>query len=370
MLNRPGEAIYNDANGRIEGNHPFQIAWLPDEEREAYLVVLRQLALEQHIATEPAIVFEGNIPSDPGNNSELVTLLNDLSTSAEPTGRSPRIWLGESVQIGPPTSVDFHPQAGSNLLVVGQDESAASGILATGLVTLAAQSPGAESSSTEDAPVFWVFDGHPVGTPDAELWKRVANVAGSSTRIVTPPAARQALEELSTELARRASADPGTHAPLFLLITNLSKFRDLRKDEDDFGLGSFGSRDAEAVASPGKRFSELLTKGPEVGIHTLMWADTYSNVERWLSRQSLKEFELKILFQMNAGDSSNLIDSPAASRLGVHRALLYREETGTVVKFRPYGPPKPAWLDWAQNQLQALSAALEPATDLDEFPVA
>ena len=37
LLTRPGEAIYNDANGLFEGNHPFQIVWLSDNERDDYL---------------------------------------------------------------------------------------------------------------------------------------------------------------------------------------------------------------------------------------------------------------------------------------------------------------------------------------------
>ena len=36
LLSRPGEAIYNDSNGLIEGNHPFQVVWLPDARREVY----------------------------------------------------------------------------------------------------------------------------------------------------------------------------------------------------------------------------------------------------------------------------------------------------------------------------------------------
>ena len=37
LLTRPGEAIYNDANGVYEGNHPFQVVWLPDGQRDDYL---------------------------------------------------------------------------------------------------------------------------------------------------------------------------------------------------------------------------------------------------------------------------------------------------------------------------------------------
>jgi energy-coupling factor transporter ATP-binding protein EcfA2 len=37
LLGRPGEAIYNDANGLFEGNHPFQVVWLSDHQRKTYL---------------------------------------------------------------------------------------------------------------------------------------------------------------------------------------------------------------------------------------------------------------------------------------------------------------------------------------------
>ena len=37
LLSRPGEGIYNDAAGAMEGNSPFQVVWLPDEVRESYL---------------------------------------------------------------------------------------------------------------------------------------------------------------------------------------------------------------------------------------------------------------------------------------------------------------------------------------------
>ena len=44
MLSRPGEAIYNDANGAPEGNHFFQVVWLSEERREAHLKELLEKA--------------------------------------------------------------------------------------------------------------------------------------------------------------------------------------------------------------------------------------------------------------------------------------------------------------------------------------
>ncbi|CAK8724371.1 MAG: FtsK/SpoIIIE family protein [Candidatus Electronema aureum] len=68
LLSRPGEAIYNAANGLVEGNNPFQVAWLPDEERDQYLDKINALARQQNFAfPQSQIVFEGNAPAASSN---------------------------------------------------------------------------------------------------------------------------------------------------------------------------------------------------------------------------------------------------------------------------------------------------------------
>src|SRR5205823_863825 len=57
-------------------------------------------------------------------------------------------WLGEAMAIKDPTAAVFRPQSGSNLLVVGQYEESALGLLATALLSLAAQYPAAENQAT------------------------------------------------------------------------------------------------------------------------------------------------------------------------------------------------------------------------------
>jgi len=78
----------------------------------------------------------------------------------------------------------------------------------------------------------------------------------------------------------------------------------------------------------------------------------------------LREFENRILFQMSANDSSTLIDSPAASRLGPNRALFNSEELGKLEKFRPYGYPSHDWLAMVHTKLSGRLelAALDSAT--------
>ena len=72
--------------------------------------------------------------------------------------------------------------------------------------------------------------------------------------------------------------------------------------------------------------------------------DTLNNVNRWLNRKALSEFEMRVVFQMSANDSASLIDSPKASSLGLHRALFYSEHAGTLETFRPYATPDAEWI--------------------------
>ena len=66
----------------------------------------------------------------------------------------------------------------------------------------------------------------------------------------------------------------------------------------------------------------------------------------------MREFEMRVLFQMSAADSSHLIDSPAASKLGLHRALYFSEDRGHAEKFRPYGLPSADWLQSLKQQFE------------------
>ncbi|MFG0333932.1 MAG: FtsK/SpoIIIE domain-containing protein [Maioricimonas sp. JB049] len=381
LLTRPGEAIYNDANGMLEGNHPFQIAWLPDEQRERLLSDLASLAGRRGIDVRPAIVFEGNILSDPARNGELVRLLEGAD---EPLPSAvPRIWLGEAVEIRPATELLLPRQSGSNLLLAGQAPEAALGVQTNAFVTLAGQlsTTGSERAATDDpasappprehseapAAQLYLFDGSSAEEPSAAIWRRLTGMFPRGVRLVRPREAAGAIDELATLLGHR-DADPDHPAPrVFLIVHHLSRFRDLRKAEDDFGMGSFGSMGESKPPSPGTQFANILAEGPACGIHSLIWCDSYNNIDRWFSRQTLRELEYRVAFQMNATDSSNLIDSPAASRLGPNRALLYREETGTSEKFRPYTVPDEAWLRSLHDR--RTQVPIETAIDPDEFRV-
>ena len=125
-LSRPGEAIYNAANGLVEGNNVFQVAWLPDEERNRYLEQIAALARDRgYRPAEPQIVFEGNAPAEVAKNRPLADLLE--ADGWPRAARAVYAWLGEPIAIKEPTAALFRRQSGSNLLVVGQADEGALG---------------------------------------------------------------------------------------------------------------------------------------------------------------------------------------------------------------------------------------------------
>ena len=106
-------------------------------------------------------------------------------------------------------------------------------------------------------------------------------------------------------------------------------------------MSGFG---ATKSATPASQLGDLIRKGPLVGIHVIVWSDTFSNAMRWLSNSLLREFDSRIAFRLNQTDSSSLIDTPAAASLSPGRAILYRDQTGAADRFRPFSWPSQQWL--------------------------
>jgi hypothetical protein len=348
LLSRPGEAIYNDAGGLVEGNNPFQTAWLPDDRRDSYLDQVAEKADERSARRDPPIVFEGNAPANVERNRKLGRLVEQTEWPAAPT--APQIWLGEAVAIKDPTCVTFRRLSGANLFIVGQRDDAALAMMAVAMVSLAAQHSPASAS-------FVVLDGRPTDAPHTGYLQQVASTLPHRTRIVEWREVADAVNDLATETQRRQDADQTDAPAIYVIVLGLQRYRMLRRSENDYG---FSMGDEDKPPAPEKQFAELLREGPPYGVHILTWVDTPASLDRTFDRQTLGMFDNRVLFQISAADSSNLIDSPAANKLGYHRALLYSEEQGTGEKFRPYAVPEAGWLEHIRERFQNKPTPADP----------
>ena len=328
LLTRPGEGIYNDQAGALAANSPFQIVWLPEDERDAVLDRVAALAAKQSSLPPPPIVFEGNAPADVRDNTQLAALLRQRPAKRP---QSAHAWLGAPNSIKGPTEALFQRQSGSHLLAIGQSTERTLTLLAVALVSLAAQYP-------DDQAEFVVLDPHG-SEPDADgVFQKLAAMLPGRIKVGGPAEVAELMAGLEKDLAARTPTS-GRGAPeLFLIVHELQRFKALRP-EDEFRF----SMDDEPAASPSKVLADLLGEGGPCGMHVLATTDTWNNVSRWIPRKLMAEFEMRVLYQMSANDSANLIDSPAATTLGLHRALFFNEHLGTLETFRPYAMPDDAW---------------------------
>jgi hypothetical protein len=366
FLSRPGEAIYNDQNGLLAGNHPFQVVWLPESQRINYLRQVEAKSRESGAVPKETIVFEGDQAADPAKNLQLREIF--VADPASVSGVQ-KAWIGAAVAIKEPTYASFGRHAGSNLLVVGAWDESALGVLANAVIALAAQNrrtdeenerAGASSPPRIESPVgaedgparlasIYVLDGTRPESPEAGAWQRIAaSLPSGVVEVAEQRDTARVIGTIADELKRREAANDETAPPIYLVIFNGGRFRDLRRGDDDFSF----SMDRDKPPSPDKQWAEMLKNGPAWGIHSLVWCDSYNNVNRLLDRMAMREFEMRVAFQMSAADSSSLLDNPAAAKLRQHRGLFASEDLGTIEKFRPYGVPTDEWLHEVRSALR------------------
>ena len=337
LLSRPGEAIYNDSAGAIEGNSPFQVVWLSEEEREKWLKRIRGRDQQSVSPRTGPVVFEGNAPADVRDNVLLRDLLHAASLHPQTAART---WLGAPNSIKGPTEVVFRRQSGNNLLIVGQHDESAIAMLGLSLVSLAALH--ARGSAR-----FVVLDVTPPDSRHREFLQKMIASVPHEVALVDNAGFAVILAGLEKEL-RSPSESIDSGPSVYLLIHGLQRFKDLRYEED------FSVSLDETKVSPGIRLNQIICEGTRAGFHVICTCDTANNVTRSLSRKALSEFELRVLFQMSANDSASLIDTPKAANLGLHRAILSNAPAGTLETFRPYALPDSAWIDDAARQLSRL----------------
>ncbi|MDX1928343.1 MAG: FtsK/SpoIIIE domain-containing protein [Pirellulaceae bacterium] len=326
-LKNPGQAIYNDAGGRIEGNQPMQIGWLSKTQQQQWLAEIGKGYSNADPTTNilgRSVVYDGNRAAtwtEENANRAINEARRDINPEA--------IWcvVGESVAISPAITFPLTNQAGRNVLIVGGVDAIAASVMSVITASFVRHAKDKHRSQVYIAQAAKPTDAKALQMPErlkhlpCDL--KVADVRGVDAM----------LKELHQILKQRIEQpdDASTQVPVLVNLIQLGRLRSLRR-EDEFGMGSFG----DAELTPDKHLEEILRDGPSHNMHVVVWAENYSTVNRWLSRTAMREIEIRLLMQMGANDSTNLIESVAASRLGENVMLVHDEATGQDQGFRPF----------------------------------
>jgi DNA segregation ATPase FtsK/SpoIIIE, S-DNA-T family len=333
-LVRAGDAIYNDRRG--EGANPvMRIAALPTRERLALIAAIRELAAGREYP--PPASFDPDKPADFAAHPACAAFTQNFTRnftqnftrnftqnftrndSWPPPGPTVAAWLGEAVEIKPPTAATFERYARSNLLIVGGEEHGHGLLLATVL-----------SAAMQRSPATARFTIAEFTRPTSQFHDFFAPARGlpHEVRIVGREGAGAELEALDAELDARLAAQGTAQPELFFLIAGMHRWQEL-VTENDYGRPSETS----------VRLARLADKGPDAGIHVVAWADSYATAERALRRAGLSHFGLRAVLRVySPAESDALLGVAAAASLDDDRALFRDTEwpSEQVEKFKPY----------------------------------
>ncbi|MFG0266974.1 MAG: FtsK/SpoIIIE domain-containing protein [Rhodopirellula sp. JB055] len=358
LISRPGEAIYNDASGLVEGNSPFQVAYLESAEQIQLLRAIGQRDEAWGRELGAAVIFEGNRPG---------RFTAEMARQAiEASGPSDTLvgLLGEAVELGPPCALRFQSNAGRNALLIGSARNRPS-VLGSIIASAKAHRPDLslivmDGSRAEegDSVAEWTqqhqVNAQIIRTREAEaamiqlcqlvntrLGKPNDESSSNSDRGESPhhfsldSTGALTSEKDPTEDACPISEVPDdTESPVLIVLDGLDRFRDLRQAESmNFSL------DAASKITGCDALQTVLREGPSVNVFVIVTLPSAETLNRWLPRQSHHDLELRLVGPLNAGDSSLLIDSPAAAELSAATMILYDDSDGRMTKFRLCDPP-------------------------------
>jgi len=333
---RPGEAIYNADSGAEASNSRFQSFWLSDDELSVYLEAIRRLGYSHdYVPAHIQNIFDGSKNADLNENTQLNDLLASPSWHEQ---QHPIIWLGDPISLKDPTNIQLRAHRGSNVLIVGQDEIVAPGLLTIAQYTLAAQHHPKEAR-------FYIVDER-LKTPYIDRLREREKLMPHEIKIADRYTLAALLTEIYDEIKERMDKGTIQKPQIYLFINGLHLIRAFRQERET------GSNQA-------KLLSTILRDGPEQHVHTLIWCDMVNNFTRAMELSMLDEFEFRVAFQMSESDSTKLLGSTLAKMLDSHRVLLSSQGTIATEKFIPYESPSDEWLVHAGDCIRQKSLQMD-----------
>jgi hypothetical protein len=341
LLSRPGEAIYNDQAGLVEGNKPFQVAMFDKESDAAGILAgMRDKAQSRGWLNEP-IIFSGNELAHLENSRDFNALLHQGSSTP---AKTLRLYLGEPVAIRPTTVANLSCQSGSHLLILSMREEQTAGMAIAAICSALAQ-------RASDNIRIVIANFLTADSPAAELVNKLPEIFSHPITVITKQRdlAKQ-VRALAEETKRRGAAS-ATNPAILVFLLGLQRMKPLREDDDSQAYD-------DTRELPSAFFAKLVKEGAECGIHVIATADMLSNASRCLERRLMSQIGLRVAASMNESDSSTFLDSSAAARLHKpHRAIFFDEsQPGALEKIIPFGLPK---LEFLQKVAETLRKPLE-----------
>ena len=314
-ITKPGEGIYNARGGLSEGNLRFQSAYASDSKIQ-YLINSIKKEVEAHYGTAQPFkrfIYDGEQTASIKNNPILAK--GDLPVN----DKECEIFIGEpTALVTSHTSYKLSRQNGSNVLIIGGDETASLSILSHSIEQAIKQS--------DEKAAFYLCDKTNVDSANYGVLQRLTQYP-TVNYCEDDSAIEQVIATLYEKLEKRKKKEEQRER-VILVLADLFNVRSMRKS---------GYNTPTATQS----LQTILRDGPAFGIHTLASFKSYSNFSQLLDTiNTLQDFDIRIELRGGEGHKifvSNTFDtqknSPTKQNIGV---IQTSANTQLLQKFKVY----------------------------------
>lgn len=299
-----GEAIYNAASGRTEGNIRFQTAFLRDDEILDIIEKLHQKAKKEFKELpHKQFIYDGSIkPSSSTNPEYNNTKVNEKACT---------VYIGDSISIREEhVFYKLRKQNESNVLLVGQDTESA--------VSFFKHSSYQVSNQSSKSSSFYIFNKLNV---DSQFYPVLSNL--KTPKVISEDyEIEKIISQTLDKLESRMNGKEST-SRIVLGLVDVNNIRPLRK---------IGMR----LSPVGETMSKIILDGPNYNVHVICYSSSYSRFNQVFDAQSiLSNFDTRI--ELNGGQGSKIygiVSDMTDLQDGIARIHSPFEQD--INKFKPY----------------------------------
>ena len=337
----PGRAIYNSEAGALNYTNHFQVLYY---EPKAQRAKLEELSVNPDELREiPTRIMLSSIEY---NKFSFFNRAEKLPAKA--VRDKGELYVGEALKLKANLNMVLPRTEYSNLLLCGPDSDKARSMTAFAMLSLALNDWILHNHSTEKpkAPFIYLMNYKPLrdeGFVDALdfLAKRIGGYI-RNVSVRSSDEVQSAVEELY-----HATENGASETDLYLFVFGYQRAFDLRsekkKQERQSMFAMMSGKPRSSELSVREMMDVILTNGPQSGVHTIIWQDSFRALDT-MDRELIAKFYQRIAFNLSSEEFTQFIGFNASDQLGVSNAV-YDNRAEDLQIFRPYQTPDSAWLE-------------------------
>ena len=302
-LSRPGEAIYNAENGKVNGNQRFQAVFV---ERNSINEIIAKVANKSTSGYnfKDQFIFRGDVLAKINKENHPINHPENLKFKAL------RLWIGEPVSMDPDCFVDVKQVASQNVIVIGNNEDSAA-LFSSIIYSLKHQQNKIEKLHIMN-PLTDVDDGFEYFN---EAYGELGKIEYTKVAELD-----NVLDEINTTIENRKNSNKSEETVMFVL-NSINKIPRLREDH------------LECLFD---RLFTILNEGPELGVHCFIHCDSLLSLKRTNLNTYFSLFNHRIVFNLSQEGFYDVIGTNSIKSLKQNRLVYYTDELGKYQIIKPY----------------------------------